>query len=138
MTMKKLITTASAASVALLPALAAAAPLPGTGLVDSASGYVAIFISFVNGTLIPLLFALIFVYFAWGVYTALVKGADSADLKKEGQTRILNSIIGTVLILSFWGLVNFVAGGLGLGSGNINVPRVPGVSVTQPVSNING
>lgn len=125
--MKKFIT---ASIIGLMPAIAMAQTLPGTNLVTAAGGYVQLALNFVNGVLVPALFGLIFIIFAWGVYKALIKGAQNAELKKEGQKLILNSVIGAVVILSFWGIVNFVAGGLGLtDTGVQNVPKVPTVQV---------
>jgi len=51
-------------------------------------------------------------------------------MKSEGGKIILNSVIGAVIILSFWGLVNFVSGALGLtDTGVQNVPKVPTIQV---------
>ncbi|OGG59069.1 hypothetical protein A3C89_01520 [Candidatus Kaiserbacteria bacterium RIFCSPHIGHO2_02_FULL_50_50] len=124
--MKKTIATLAG----FTPAFALAATLPGTGLVKAGEGYAALFLNFVNGVLVPVLFAVIFLTFAWGVYQVWVKGANDADAKKKGGSLILNSVIGAVVILSFWGLVNFISGGLGLtDTGVQNVPKVPTINV---------
>ena|SRR3989344_3565759 len=124
--MKKTIATLAG----FTPAFALAATLPGTGLVKAGEGYAALFLNFVNGVLVPVLFAAIFVMFAWGVYKTWVLGASNAEMKGEGGKIILNSVIGAVVILSFWGLVNFISGGLGLtDTGVQNVPKVPTINV---------
>ncbi|OGG61235.1 hypothetical protein A3C87_01645 [Candidatus Kaiserbacteria bacterium RIFCSPHIGHO2_02_FULL_49_34] len=126
--MKKII----ALVAGLVPAVtfAQSQTLPGTGLVTAAGGYATLFLNFVNGVLVPVLFALIFVMFAFGVYKTWILGAKDASMKSEGGKIILNSVIGAVIILSFWGLVNFVSGALGLtDTGVQNVPKVPTIQV---------
>ncbi len=124
--MKKTIATLAG----FTPAFALAATLPGTGLVTAAGGYASLFLNFVNGVLVPVLFAVIFVMFAFGVYKTWILGAKDASMKTEGGKIIMNSVIGAVVILSFWGLVNFISGGLGLtDTGVQNVPRVPTINV---------
>ena len=124
--MKKTIATLAG----FTPAFALAATLPGTGLVTAAGGYASLFLNFVNGVLVPVLFSVIFVMFAFGVYKTWILGAKDASMKTEGGKIIMNSVIGAVVILSFWGLVNFISGGLGLtDTGVQNVPRVPTINV---------
>ena len=127
--MKKTIATIAG----FAPTLAFAADLPGEGLVDAAAGYGGLFTNFVNGVLVPVLFAAIFVMFAWGIYKTFILGAHDKEKAKEGRTVILNSIIGTVVIISFWGIVNFVANGLNLSNANKvqRTPTVPSVQIKK-------
>lgn len=123
--MKKILSVSTAALL-LLPTLAAAqSNLPGAGLILDARAYASLFVTFTNNTLIPLLFAVIFLYFAYAMFKVFVKGGADEEAKKEGTKQALNAIIGAVLILSFWGLVNFVSSGFGRNNESIeNVPTV--------------
>jgi hypothetical protein len=55
---------------------------------------------------IPVLVALGVVYFVWGVVTYVI--ADSEEAKKGGKDRMIFGIIGFVVIIALWALVNVV------------------------------
>lgn len=128
--MKKILSVSTAA-LALVPTLVAAQSvgpsdnLPGTEFFGIGARYAKLFVDFTNGTLIPLLFAVIFLYFAYAMFNVFVKGGADEEAKKAGTKQALNAIIGAVLILSFWGLVNFVANAFGAKDPGVqNIPRV--------------
>lgn len=82
-------------------------------------------VNFTNSTLIPLLFAAIFLIFAWGMFQLFVQGKGDADAKKKGMDKLISVVIGTVLILSFWGIVNLVSSGFGLsGDSATSIPKI--------------
>ena len=51
--------------------------------------------------------------FIWGVFKMFIFGGDDETKREEGRQLILYSIIGFVLIVSIWGIVNLISGGLG-------------------------
>lgn len=76
----------------------------------------------INGYLIPLLFAVAFAYFVWGVYKYLIIGAASDTEREKGRHFILWSVIGFAVIISVWGLVAIVGNTFGLAPGGSTPP----------------
>lgn len=74
-------------------------------------------ITFVNSYLVPLFFAIAFVMFLWGVVKYFFIHGDQDAEREKGRWFIMWGIIGFVVILSLWGLVNVVTSTLGLQSG---------------------
>ena len=77
-------------------------------------------------SIIPVLVVLGVVYFVWGVISYMI-GADE-EQKKKGRDKIIYGIIGLVVIVGMWGLVNVVTSTFGLNNSNTNIqtPCVPG------------
>ena len=67
-----------------------------------------------NTIVVPLIFALAFASFIWGVanYFFLHGGEDKS--REEGKQFILWSIPGMVVLFSVWGLVNMLLSTLGI------------------------
>lgn len=126
--MNRKILSLSTATLTIAPLIAGAQALPGSKLVQDTGSITTMVLGFVNGVVMPALFAVIFLYFAWAMFQTFIKGAQNEEERAKGKSAAINAIIGTVLIVSFWGLVNFFAGGFGLtDTGLQNVPRVPNV-----------
>jgi len=78
---------------------------------------------------VPVLIALAVVWFIWGVIMYLV--GDDEEAKKRGRNRIIYGIIGLVVIVGLWGLVNLLSNTFGLSNqGNEQLPTIP-ISQTQ-------
>lgn len=82
---------------------------------------------FINNTLIPLLFAVALLVFLYGVFKYFILGGGDNDKREEGKQLMLYAIIGFVVMVSIWGIVNMIAGGLGFSSNESiqNIPDVP-------------
>lgn len=65
-------------------------------------------INFINTILVPLLFAIAFLFFVYGVYKYFILGATSESELEKGRQFVLWTIIGFAVILSLWGLVALV------------------------------
>lgn len=65
-------------------------------------------VSAVNDILVPVLMAIAFIVFLWGVYKYFIYGADNDTERETGRKFTLWGVIGFVVILSIWGLVNIV------------------------------
>lgn len=78
---------------------------------------------FIDNVLIPLLFTIALLVFLYGMYTYFIQGGASDESRQKGRQLILASIIGFVLMVSIWGIVNIVANGL---FGNTQPPEIPG------------
>src|SRR3990167_588574 len=91
----------------LVPKIARA----GGGLQDFISG----FAGFLNSTLVPLLFALAFLFFLINATRYFIIGGDKEDARKKAKSLALWGIIAFVLMVSIWGIVNLLVSGLGIG-----------------------
>jgi hypothetical protein len=83
-------------------------------------------VSFMNGVLVPFVFALAFLVFIWGMFKAFILGGSDEAKQSEGKALMFYAIIGFVVMVSLWGIVNLVAEGFGLsGEGVQDIPNLP-------------
>lgn len=112
--------------VAFVPMLAFAASDFNTG--GQFSVFLSSIVTFINGTLVPFVFAISFIVFIWGVFKTFILGGHEEEKQKEGKQLMIYAIIGFVVMLGLWGMVNFVSNGLGFGGQNApNLPRTPNI-----------
>jgi hypothetical protein len=71
-------------------------------------------INFINSILVPVLFAIAFIVFLWGVFKYFILGAADEKSRTDGKQFVLWGLIGFVVILSVWGIVTIVGQTLGL------------------------
>lgn len=82
--------------------------------------------AFINGTLVPLVFTLAFIVFLWGMFRFFVYGGHDENEQSKGKQLMIYGIVGFVLMVSIWGIVNLLANGLGFsGEGLQNMPDIP-------------
>ena len=83
--------------------------------------------TFINGTLIPLVFAVALLMFIYGIFKYFILGGADDDEREAGKKLMLWAIVGFVVMVSVFGIVNLIAGGLGFSNDeNIqNIPNVP-------------
>jgi len=114
------------ALVAMTPVLALA---QNPGELGAATSFLDNIIDFINGTLVPFVFALAFLVFIWGVFKYFIMGAADDTARESGKSLMLWGIIGFVLMVSLWGIVNLLAEGVGLegGADEIDLPSAPGI-----------
>jgi len=70
--------------------------------------YKDLIVWFVNVILVPVLMAVAFIVFLWGIYKYFIYGASNESEKAEGRKFAMWGIIGFVVITSVWGIVNIV------------------------------
>lgn len=75
---------------------------------------------FFANILVPLVFAVALVVFLWGVYKYLILGGGDEKSREQGKGLMLWAVIGFVIMVSIWAIVNFLAGGLIAGMGGTN------------------
>lgn len=93
-----------------LVALAFLFPLVSSAqVIDSASSAAVFVIGFINNILVPLLFAVSFLVFIYGVFQYFIRGGGE-KAKKEGLGLITYGIIGFFVMLSVFGLVHILIG----------------------------
>ena len=87
--------------------------------------YANLILGTINGILVPLLFAIAFIVFLYGVAVAYIfSHGEPAEIAK-GHKLILWGIIGFVIMISVCGLVNLLANTLGLvGSTHLPLPTI--------------
>lgn len=87
---------------------------------------IANFTTFLNERVVPFIFALAFLVFIWGMFKTFILGGSDEDKQKEGKQLMMWAIIGFVVMVSLWGIVNIFANGLGLQGQNIQqIPNLP-------------
>ncbi len=78
--------------------------------------------SFMNDALIPAIFALGFIVFIWGMYKTFILGGSDEEKQGEGKQLMMYAVIGFVVMISLWGIVNLIANGVGLNDKQITPP----------------
>jgi len=83
-------------------------------------------VTFMNNVLVPLVFAIAFLFFIWGMFKFFILSGADEDGREAGKQLMMWGIVAFVLMVSIWGIVNVVAGGLGFRAQNIEqIPNVP-------------
>lgn len=111
--MKKLAYVAAAFA---LPVLA------GAQQIDSVQSLGSFIISLINNVAVPLVFALAFIVFIWGVFLFFIAGGHNEEGKEKGRALMLYGLIGFFVMVSVWGLVNILTGTFNLEN---QVPELP-------------
>ncbi len=78
--------------------------------------YLQSFIGFINFVLVPLLFAVAFVVFIYGIFNYFIAGGANEEKRDQGKQLAIWGIIGFFVMVSVWGLVNVLIGTFGLDS----------------------
>lgn len=121
--MKKLLRLLPFASFAPLFALA---QVTGPGNLGGVRDFIKNITVFMNDTLVPFIFAIAFLVFLWGMFKTFILGGSDEDKQEEGKHLMMYAIAGFVVMVSLWGIVNLVAGGLGFEGKSIqNIPNLP-------------
>ncbi len=126
--------TISTISVACLVAMAAITPVfvfaaESFGVLGQ---FVITVMNFISLVLVPFLFAVALLAFIWGMFNYFILGGADEGKRAQGKSLALWAIIGFVLAVTIWGIVNLLSSGLfsGLGSTGTqkenvqNLPRV--------------
>ena len=61
-----------------------------------------------NGYIVPLIFAIAFIVFLWGVYQYFIAGGADEEKRKQGRQFIIYGLLGFVLMFAVWGIVNII------------------------------
>ncbi|HWU24170.1 MAG TPA: hypothetical protein VN086_00230 [Candidatus Paceibacterota bacterium] len=100
-----------------LPAIAFAQSSSQT--IDSAQSLAKWVIDFINNIAVPLVFALSFIVFIFGVFRYFIAGAANEEKRKSGRDIMIYGIIGFVVMICVWGIVHILTGTIRL---NNSVP----------------
>lgn len=124
--MKKILSLLGVFALAVVPAISSAQ------IVDGSAGDLGVTISglvdIINSYLIPFVLALAFLVFVWGMFKFFILGGANDEAKESGKSLIIYALAGFVLIVIFWGLVNFLVDLIGVDTaGPITPPTGPTV-----------
>jgi len=70
--------------------------------------YLESIVGFINVYLIPFLFAIAFYVFIWGIFNYFIAGGANEEQRDKGKQLVMWGIIGFVIMVSVWGLINLV------------------------------
>ncbi|OGG40892.1 hypothetical protein A2118_00975 [Candidatus Kaiserbacteria bacterium GWA2_50_9] len=116
-----------------IPLLAAAQTgINTTGILRYSTGIGGV----INNILVPVLMAIAFIVFLWGVYKYFILGAADEKSRTDGRQFTLWGIIGFVVIFSLWAFVNLLRGTFGLDN-NATAPPPPTIWGTSSGVNPN-
>jgi NADH:ubiquinone oxidoreductase subunit 2 (subunit N) len=87
--------------------------------VQSAGQFV---INIINTVAVPVLFAIAFIVFIWGIFQYFILSKGNEEKQGEARSLMLYGLVGFFLMVSVWGLVNILIGTFNL---NANVPNYP-------------
>jgi hypothetical protein len=116
--MKKLAYAASAVTASVLPVFALAQTEDIQGLGQT-------IIDLINGVFVPLIFALAFLVFLWGVFQYFIVGGADEEKREQGRSLMIWGLIGFFVMVSVWGLVNLLVNTIGLDNGGPTLPSGP-------------
>ena len=68
---------------------------------------------FIDRFIIPLLFAIAFLVFIFGVYNYFIVGGGDKEKRQEGRNYILWGVIALVVMIAVWGIVTLLINSLG-------------------------
>jgi len=88
----------------------------GTPDYTALTPYGNLIINTINNVFVPVLFAVAFIVFLWGIAQAYIFSQGDETAVKKGHQLILWGLVAFVVMLSVWGLVNILSDTLGLGS----------------------
>ena len=80
----------------------------------------------IDAFLVPLVIALALLVFFWGVFSYFILGAGNEEKRETGKKYMLYGIIGFVVIIALWGIVQLIIQILGIGgTGAPSIPETP-------------
>ena len=119
--MNRIRTTIAKAGAVLLPFTPLVVMAQEFGEINTFIGRIT---TFINNTLIPLVFAIALLVFIWGMFKFFIYNTE--EEKEKGKDLAIYAIVAFVLMVSIWGIVNLIASGLGFSGEQIqNIPTTP-------------
>jgi len=129
MIMKQIKYFAASSALAFLPVVAAAQTFDGGNLTP----YLQSVLNFINNAIIPFILGIAFLIFVFGMFQYFIAGGANEEAREKGKNLLIYAILGFVLIIIFWGIINLVGGATGLDDATLNPNLVPNApAVTNP------
>jgi len=105
----------------------------GLGCSGTVCGVADTILYLINNVAVPLLFAISFIVFLYGIANAYILHPGDEAAVKSGHKLLLWGLIGFAVMISIWGLVNVVANTFGLGGS-----YAPPTPVSYPANGVVG
>lgn len=102
-----------------------ALPFLAAAQVDSLQDLGSFIIDLINNVAVPLVFAIAFIVFIWGVFMYFIAGGHDEEKQSQGKSLMLWGLIGFFIMVSVWGLVNILTGTLNLDNQEVDLPVTP-------------
>jgi len=103
-------------------------PLFAAAQVDSLQELGAFIIDLINNVAVPLVFAIAFIVFIWGIFQYFIQGGHDEEAKDKGKSLMLWGLVGFFIMVSVWGLVNILTGTLNTDESIPELPEAPEVN----------
>lgn len=103
-----------------------ALPLLAFAQVRSIYDAAGLITNLINGVIVPLVFAIAFLVFIWGVFTYFIASGENDEKRENGKKLMLYGLVGFFLMVSVWGLVNILLNTFQLNQNVPNLPQAPG------------
>ncbi|MBU6323249.1 MAG: hypothetical protein KGI41_00155 [Patescibacteria group bacterium] len=100
-------------------------PLLAFAQISNASDLGNTIIGLINNVAVPVLFAIAFIVFIFGVFRYFIQGASDEEAKENGKSLMLWGLIGFFVMVSVWGLVNIIRGTFNLNNTAATYPTAP-------------
>lgn len=97
----------------------------GAQSVTSVQSAGSFLIGLINNVAVPVVFALSFIVFIWGVFQVFVLGGTNEEAKEKGRALMLYGLIGFFVMVSVWGLVSILTGSVDLNDQAPSYPTAP-------------
>lgn len=85
----------------------------------------AIIINLINNVAVPIVFAVAFIVFIFGIFQYFIQGGHDEEKRAAGRSLMLWGLIGFFVMVSVWGLVNILRGTFQLNQGAPQYPTAP-------------
>jgi hypothetical protein len=94
----------------VVPALAASTYVDSNSL----QGYIIRILHFINNILLPLIFSIALLFFLYNAFRYFILGGAHEGEREKARILALYGIGAFVFLVSIWGIVNMIVGGLSL------------------------
>ena len=105
--------------------IAFASPLLVFAQITSVQSGGQFIINIINTVAVPVLFAIAFIVFVWGIFMYFIVSKGNEEKQGEARNLMLYGLVGFFLMVSVWGLVNILLGTFNLNSNTPNYPTAP-------------
>ena len=84
-------------------------------------------VRFINDVLVPVVWAIAFIVFIWGIFQYFIAGGADEEKRSQGKQLAFWGIVAFFVMMSLWGIVNLVDGTFQFG--NNTTPDLPDFDV---------
>jgi Type IV secretion system pilin len=75
--------------------------------------FLAFLLSIIDRIIVPMVFAIAFLVFIWGVFQAFILNGSDVEKQKNGRSLVLYGVLGFFFMLSVWGLTRVLVNTFG-------------------------